>query len=179
MTAREILRAAGLPVSRSAAQSNTWQSGARSPSTTTWHSVAPSDQEDRSGDTRDGGPLQRLSCSQVLSRRGVHALPGGRIMRIESREENDFNWRIHRQGGSATAQRRGIYDERNSDSAPCAAIASTRSRRQGAPKRMGRPTTTSRTQRPGTRPGCTCRLWNSVHCRGKTLAEALSIMLSI
>ena len=32
----------------------------------------------------------------VKSRRGVHSLPGGKI-RIESKEENDLNWRVSRQ----------------------------------------------------------------------------------
>ena len=32
----------------------------------------------------------------VKSRRGVHSLPGGKI-RIESRSENDLNWRVSRQ----------------------------------------------------------------------------------
>ena len=87
MTAREILRAAGLPVGRNAAID--YSERLRVAEYYIWKT----DTDDQKIAALIGTADLYQDYRIIRSRGGVHALPGGKI-RIESREESDFNYPI-------------------------------------------------------------------------------------
>ena len=89
MQAYEILKAAGLPAGRSA-EINL----ADRKRVARYYDHSTETDQETIESIKATSPLYN-DYLIVKSRRGVHSLPGGKI-RIESREENNLNWRTSR-----------------------------------------------------------------------------------
>ena len=90
MQAYEILKAAGLPAGRN----SMLNLADRMRVARYYHHSLGTDQKTITAIKATSGLYNDYLI--VKSRRGVHSLPGGKI-RIESRPENDLNWRVSRQ----------------------------------------------------------------------------------